>query len=154
MDLTKRPAMLRDAMRNIEASTRKVASICGIGTANSMAAIAATAMDAATGRISFNGLGEVRKDVQVQIVRDGNWHHVAVVLDSDGSPNVNEIELYVDGTEEAVPSDSQSINTLRARKVKIGLFSYSPVYFNGWLDDVRIYNRPLGHAEITALAAM
>jgi branched-chain amino acid transport system substrate-binding protein len=44
-------------------------------------AIAATNLDAATGNISFNGLGEVRKDVQVQVVRDGNWHHYAVISD-------------------------------------------------------------------------
>jgi branched-chain amino acid transport system substrate-binding protein len=44
-------------------------------------AIAATSVDASTGHISFNGLGEVRKDVQVQIVRGGNWHHYAVISD-------------------------------------------------------------------------
>jgi branched-chain amino acid transport system substrate-binding protein len=44
-------------------------------------AIAATSIDASTGHISFNGLGEVRKDVQVQIVRGGNWHHYAVISD-------------------------------------------------------------------------
>ncbi|MFQ5565313.1 MAG: ABC transporter substrate-binding protein [Paracoccaceae bacterium] len=44
-------------------------------------AIAAASIDASTGHISFNGLGEVRKDVQVQIVRDGNWHHYAVISD-------------------------------------------------------------------------
>jgi len=45
-------------------------------------AIAATSLDASTGHISFNGLGEVRKDVQVQIVKDGNWHHYAVISDA------------------------------------------------------------------------
>ena len=44
-------------------------------------AIAATSLDASTGHISFNGLGEVRKDVQVQIVKDGNWRHYAVISD-------------------------------------------------------------------------
>lgn len=44
-------------------------------------AIAATTLDAATGHISFNGLGEVQKDVQVQIVKDGAWHHYAVISD-------------------------------------------------------------------------
>ena len=44
-------------------------------------AIAATQLDAATGHISFNPLGEVRKDVQVQVVRDGGWHHYAVIDD-------------------------------------------------------------------------
>ncbi|MFT5112098.1 MAG: branched-chain amino acid transport system substrate-binding protein [Parasphingorhabdus sp.] len=45
-------------------------------------AIAATSIDAATGHISFNELGEVQKDVQVQIVKDGNWHHYAVISDA------------------------------------------------------------------------
>jgi branched-chain amino acid transport system substrate-binding protein len=44
-------------------------------------AIAATDLAAATGHISFNGLGEVQKDVQVQVVKDGNWHHYAVISD-------------------------------------------------------------------------
>lgn len=44
-------------------------------------AIAATKLEASTGTISFNQLGEVRKDVQVQIVKDGNWHHHSVIDD-------------------------------------------------------------------------
>lgn len=44
-------------------------------------AIAATKLSASTGEISFNGLGEVRKDVQIQIVKDGNWTHYAVISD-------------------------------------------------------------------------
>jgi branched-chain amino acid transport system substrate-binding protein len=46
-------------------------------------AIATTKLTASTGEISFNELGEVRKDVQVQIVKDGNWHHYAVISDPD-----------------------------------------------------------------------
>ncbi|MGI9336364.1 MAG: ABC transporter substrate-binding protein [Gammaproteobacteria bacterium] len=45
-------------------------------------AIASTTLDASTGRISFNALGEVKKDVQVQIVRDGGWHHYSVISDA------------------------------------------------------------------------
>lgn len=44
-------------------------------------AIAKTKVEASTGRISFNGLGEVRKDVQVQVVKDGNWRHHSVISD-------------------------------------------------------------------------
>ena len=44
-------------------------------------AIASTSINAATGNISFNKLGEVRKSVQVQVVRDGGWHHFAVISD-------------------------------------------------------------------------
>jgi branched-chain amino acid transport system substrate-binding protein len=44
-------------------------------------AIASTQIDASTGHISFNKLGEVQKDVQVQIVKDGEWHHYSVISD-------------------------------------------------------------------------
>ena len=46
-------------------------------------AIAATKLTASTGAISFNQLGEVRKDVQVQIVKDGNWRFYSVISDPD-----------------------------------------------------------------------
>jgi len=45
-------------------------------------AIAATNLVASTGTISFNGLGEVQKAVQVQIVKDGAFHHYAVIDDA------------------------------------------------------------------------
>jgi len=45
-------------------------------------AIAKAKVEASTGTISFNGLGEVRKDVQVQVVKDGNWHHHSVISDA------------------------------------------------------------------------
>ena len=46
-------------------------------------AIAGISLTAATGNISFNSLGEVKKDVQVQIVKDGNWHHHSVISDPE-----------------------------------------------------------------------
>ena len=46
-------------------------------------AVAATKIEASTGSISFNGLGEVRKDVQVQVVKSGNWHHHSVISDPE-----------------------------------------------------------------------
>ncbi len=44
-------------------------------------AIASSKVQASTGNISFNSLGEVTKDVQVQIVKNGEWHHFAVISD-------------------------------------------------------------------------
>jgi branched-chain amino acid transport system substrate-binding protein len=46
-------------------------------------AIAATDLDASTGRITFNELGEVQKDVQVQVVEDGAFHRHSVIHDPD-----------------------------------------------------------------------
>jgi branched-chain amino acid transport system substrate-binding protein len=62
-----------------------VAALRKAGTSSKSAlrdAIAATSLTASTGNISFNALGEVRKDVQVQVVKDGNWHHHSVISDA------------------------------------------------------------------------
>jgi len=44
-------------------------------------AISQTKLLAATGQISFNKLGEVRKNVEVQIVRNGDWHYHSTIRD-------------------------------------------------------------------------
>ena len=44
-------------------------------------AIASANVDASTGHIAFNALGEVKKNVQVQVVKDGMWRHYAVISD-------------------------------------------------------------------------
>ena len=44
-------------------------------------AIAESSVDASTGHISFNALGEVKKDVQIQVVKDGAWRRYAVISD-------------------------------------------------------------------------
>jgi branched-chain amino acid transport system substrate-binding protein len=48
-----------------------------------LAAMKATDLKVSTGVIRFNALGEVMKAVQVQVVKDGNWHHYAVIDDPD-----------------------------------------------------------------------
>ena len=91
------------------------------------------------------------------IVADGNWHHVAAVLNSDGTPTVGEVQLYVDGRLETVTSTnpSQAIITSTAENVLIGTRHESGSYYNyytGGLDDIRIYDRPLSQKEIQGLA--
>ena len=46
-------------------------------------AFGATSGKASTGTISFNALGEVRKDVQVQVVKDGAWRRHSIISDPD-----------------------------------------------------------------------
>jgi len=43
--------------------------------------IRANAFETAIGTLSFNNLGEVKKAVQVQVVKDGNFHRYAVIDD-------------------------------------------------------------------------
>ncbi len=56
------------------------------GTSDSQAirdAIAGITLEASTGTISFNDLGEVRKDVQIQVVKDGAWRRHSVISDPE-----------------------------------------------------------------------
>ncbi|MFP4036488.1 MAG: ABC transporter substrate-binding protein [Desulfobacteraceae bacterium] len=46
-------------------------------------AIAATNLRTATGTVSFNELGEVLKDVQNQVVKNGEWHEHSVISDPE-----------------------------------------------------------------------
>jgi hypothetical protein len=84
---------------------------------------------------------------------DGQWHHVATVLADDGSPNINETKLYVDGQPEPIGSSAAySVNTAAAENVKIGVNIIGTVFFEGLIDEVRIYDRALTSAEISLLA--
>ena len=86
-------------------------------------------------------------------VSDGQWHHVAAVLESDGSPDTSDIRLYVDGVEEVASVLLRTINTPAIEDVRIGIFIDAGLrYFKGMIDDVRIYNRALSDSEIMNLA--
>jgi len=85
-------------------------------------------------------------------VNDGLWHHVAAVLKDDGSPSVNEIQLYVDGVvQPALASSTQFISTAAGYDVMIGAFQLAGIttgYFNGLIDDICIYNQAIEINEI------
>jgi hypothetical protein len=73
---------------------------------------------------------------------DGLWHHVAAVRASDNSRL-----LYVDGQQ--VGSDPNSTTAFDAPlKLILGALRPNERGWNGAIDDVRIYNRPLTQAEI------
>jgi len=100
------------------------------------------------------------------IVADGEWHHVAAVLQSDGTPDVSDIKLYVDGIEESTTSRTQRINTVGYANVQIGVFggvggwldgdrlawppTDSGCYFEGAIDEVRIWNVARSKDQIRA----
>jgi hypothetical protein len=88
-------------------------------------------------------------------LRDGTWHHVATVLPM-GYINVADVELYVDGVKmTSTESSSLTIDTVSMLDVKIGILEDSQNrYFDGLIDDVRIYNRALNGGEIAALAGL
>jgi len=88
-------------------------------------------------------------------VRDGLWHHVAAVLEDDGTPNADEIKLYVDGNLETISaSASMPVQTGGGVNMMIGgILGTTVVYnFDGQIDDVRLYGIALSQARIAELA--
>jgi len=84
---------------------------------------------------------------------DNQWHHVAVTWSNDGTPDVIDAKLYVDGIGEVISSStSQTINTPVNSDVMLGLAINGTIPFSGQMDDVRIYDRALTAGEIQLTA--
>ncbi len=78
-------------------------------------------------------------------VNDGQWHHIAGVYDG------SKMYLYVDGTVDTSQPASGRINT-NDQPVYIGENSENTGrYWEGLIDDVRIYNYALSEDEITEI---
>jgi hypothetical protein len=104
--------------------------------------------------LSDNGSGGNGKTTGANMAA-GSWYHVAFIYDGDGAANADRLKVYVDGQEKTlsfvgtIPSFLQNSSA----SVKIGKFGrILGRYFNGTMDDVRIYNRALGAGEILELA--
>ena len=90
-------------------------------------------------------------------VNDGQWHHVAVVLEDvndDGILNINETQFYIDGfLREQSRAASFAVGTGASNDVYLGMYPEGNTYWlNGSLDEVRIYNRVLTEQEIQEFA--
>lgn len=86
-------------------------------------------------------------------VGDTWWHHMAVVLDpiDRQNPHISDVRLYVDGMRQAIDQLIEcEIDTAGTCTVRMGrsLYSEADSYFGGIIDDVRIYDEPLGTADI------
>ncbi len=75
---------------------------------------------------------------------DGQWHHL--VLQRTGA----RVELYVDGRLEGNTTYAGVMGA--AGPLRLGRGSYNTLWWNGALDDVRVYRRALSAPEITTLS--
>ncbi|MCJ7692076.1 MAG: LamG domain-containing protein, partial [Sedimentisphaerales bacterium] len=81
-------------------------------------------------------------------VKDDAWHHVAGVYDGSG------LYLYIDGVLDAQDEATGVINT-NSYEVYVGENAETTGrYWNGMIDDARVYNRGLSHGEIVDLAGL
>jgi len=86
-------------------------------------------------------------------VADGQWHHVAATWEDDGSPNANDVKLYVDGARQATSARSgQSMNTASDEDVRIGRAVVDGRFFHGTMDEVRVYDHALSGQQVRMLA--
>lgn len=94
---------------------------------------------------------------------NNSWHHVAVTYDSSDGDKLKDIKIYIDGVFDANEPDSGasyqseivSINTdTTLNDLRIGSSEYNGNYFwQGSIDDLRIFSRALSSDEIFVLYA-
>ena len=82
-------------------------------------------------------------------IADNHWHHIAVVLYNDGTPNINEVVLFVDGVQDSISSSTASeILTTMTTNASFGGLPSLGHYYDGLIDNVRIYTKAMSSSEI------
>ncbi|OBW41640.1 hypothetical protein AB670_01995 [Chryseobacterium sp. MOF25P] len=83
-------------------------------------------------------------------LNDGNWHHIAVTYDN--SLSTNKYKLYVDGNLDTQGNISTATNTVALTNMIIGRRINPSLggFFNGSIDEVRVWDKALTLAEIQA----
>jgi len=84
-------------------------------------------------------------------VDDSNWHHIAFVLDRDSSTG---FKLYVDGKQIGSSQNPTAVTGSVSNNTSFGIGvipALTGSYFNGQIDDVRIYNYALTPAQVRQL---
>ncbi|MDB4640076.1 LamG domain-containing protein [Pirellulaceae bacterium] len=98
---------------------------------------------------SIGGKGKEERLTSSTVVADGKWHHVAFVFNE----KLSSACLYIDGKKE----DQQEVKDVRVFAnlvTTLGVWMNSRNgygHFNGDLDDLRIYKKPLTDAEVKKL---
>jgi MSHA biogenesis protein MshQ len=93
--------------------------------------------------------GDAESALSSTVITDDKWHHIVLTRNADNG----EVKVYVDGKAEgSATSDSGEKNCgefkALARRENTG---GDPAYFQGTLDEVKIYNRVLKEAEVQTL---
>ncbi len=106
------------------------------------------------GHVRFGGRnnsGSYTNAASNAVVNDGEWHHVLGVV------HENVWQIWIDGEFDiSVESDSQNPSLVNSEVLSIGNYPYGyegdHKYFEGVIDEVRIYNRLLSNREIIHLS--
>ncbi len=83
-------------------------------------------------------------------ISTGTWTHVAVVFDGTLSGNANRFKIYINGIQQTLTFSGTFPATTQATtsNARIGSTSDGNRYFNGQLDDARIYNYAVSATQV------
>lgn len=85
--------------------------------------------------------------ISTNTISQNTWHHIVVTKQGD---DTNNVKFYIDGVLDATASAGSLVMPMGTRG--IGTRMEGPTeYFQGGIDDLRIYNRALSPSEISGL---
>jgi len=78
-------------------------------------------------------------------INNNTWHHLVMVADK-----LNTMQLFIDGVPQGTAIDISHVtgDITNASNFRMG----APAFFNGAIDDVKIFERVLSEAQILQLA--
>jgi len=89
-----------------------------------------------------------------KVVNDGQWHHIAVVFNRSATM-VRYVDGVATGTQYSLGSlANQSVDNTAQFRIGARDQTGDEVFFNGLIDDVRVYTRVLSPAEVASLAGV
>ncbi len=99
---------------------------------------------------SFGNLTVLKRGVSVdvvddRIINDSQWHHVAAIIELDGN-----IILYVDGTNN-VNGTAADYDGTQHSTIGESIRAAGGTFFNGYIDELGVWNRSLTNAEVLQL---
>jgi hypothetical protein len=104
-----------------------------------------------TGEVHFHSFSRT-KEGNKRIV-DGGWNHIAITFANDGTPELADLQFYVNGVAVAQSGiANDTLNTISGSDVLIGKDLQGSGSILGKIDEVRIYSRALTATEIKKLA--
>lgn len=89
-------------------------------------------------------------------VHDNQWHNIIIIMDSTLSTTIDNISIYIDGVLQpgitcSVLNSSATVSTVANNPFVIGKDFTSVRYFDGDIDDILVYNRPLTTTEVSQI---
>jgi len=82
------------------------------------------------------------KDFTISTINDSTWYHLVTVHDGTNAT------LYLDGTNLGTQTVN-SVPSTAGNAFNIGRFTSGGYFWNGWIDEVSVFNRALTGTEVT-----